>query len=95
MFALDLCKNAYIVVAAMLTYLQQLDERCAEADLDLVEVCRAEGVADTTLARWRRGETNCREATAQALFARIEKMAVDTPSTPASGKVPASAGAGS
>ena len=59
-------------LVVMLTYLEQLEAQCAEADLDLAEVCRAEGVAATTLARWRKGESHCREATAKTLFRRIE-----------------------
>ena len=59
---------------AMDTYLQQLEARCAELGVSLDDVCRAEGVADTTLARWRKGESTCREGTAKALFARLAKM---------------------
>ena len=59
----------------MITYLEQLERQCADAGLDLATVCRAEGVADTTLARWRKSEVHCREATAKALFRRIKLMA--------------------
>ena len=59
---------------AMETYLQQLEARCADAGVNLGDLCRAEGVADTTLARWRNGESTCREGTAKALFARLDKM---------------------
>lgn len=58
----------------MQTYLQQLEARCAVLGVSLDDVCRAEGVADTTLARWRKGESTCREGTAQALFKRMGKM---------------------
>lgn len=58
----------------METYLQQLEIRCADLGVSLDDVCRAEGVADTTLARWRKGESTCREGTAQALFERMAKM---------------------
>ena len=56
-------------------YLDQLKVRAAELRLDLADVCAAEGVAPTTLARWRKGEANCREGTAQALFRRMDEMA--------------------
>ena len=56
------------------TYLQQLEAECAVRGLDLGDVCRAEGVADTTLARWRKSENTCREDTARALFKRMDRM---------------------
>ena len=56
-------------------YLDQLKVRAAELRLDLADVCAAEGIAPTTLARWRKGEANCREGTAQALFRRMDEMA--------------------
>ena len=56
-------------------YLDQLKARAAELRLDLADVCAAEGIAPTTLARWRKGEANCREGTAQALFRRMDEMA--------------------
>ena len=62
----------------METYLQQLEARCADLGVSLDDVCRAEGVADTTLARWRKGESTCREGTAQALFRRMAKMRLKT-----------------
>ena len=58
----------------MKTYLQQLDDKAASLNLDLLEVCRAESVAETTLMRWRRGDTSCREGTAAKLFARMDAM---------------------
>ena len=61
----------------MLTYLEQLETRCAEAGLALADVCNAEGVASTTLSRWRKGEVHCRQATAKALLQRIDKMSRD------------------
>ncbi|MCH8858575.1 MAG: hypothetical protein IID54_03245 [Proteobacteria bacterium] len=60
------------------TYLQQLEARCVALGVSLDDVCRAEGVADTTLARWRKGESTCREGTAKALFARLAKMRPET-----------------
>ena len=58
-------------------YLEQLEKACAGHGLTLEEVCRAEGVADTTLARWRKGESTCREGTAKALLARLDKMHIE------------------
>jgi transcriptional antiterminator Rof (Rho-off) len=58
----------------METYLNQLESRCATLGVSLEDVCRAEGVANTTLARWRKNESTCREGTARALFARMDKM---------------------
>jgi|TARA_Y100000310_G_scaffold207333_1_gene207831 hypothetical protein len=55
-------------------YLSQLEQRAAELGLGLTEVCVAEGVAETTLFRWRKGETTCRQGTAEALFRRMEAM---------------------
>ncbi len=63
----------------METYLQQLEARCDHLGVSLDDICRAEGVADTTLARWRKGESTCREGTAQALFARMGKMRPKVP----------------
>jgi hypothetical protein len=60
--------------AAVKSYLQQLEARCAGLGVSLDDVCRAEGVANTTLARWRKGDFACREGTARALFARMDKM---------------------
>jgi ribulose-phosphate 3-epimerase len=56
-------------------YLDQLEVRAAELGLELADVCAAEGVALTTLARWRKGEATCREGTARALFGRMDGMA--------------------
>ena len=61
--------------AKLIRYLDQLEVRAAELRLDLADVCAAEGVAPTTLARWRKGEANCREGTARALFRRMDRMA--------------------
>lgn len=57
--------------ASLTPYLSQLDNLCAAYGLTLSEVCRAEGIADTTLARWRKAEAHCRFDTAQALVERI------------------------
>ena len=65
-------------------YLDQLKARAAELRLDLADVCAAEGIAPTTLARWRKGEANCREGTAQALFRRMDEM-VSRKAGPAAG----------
>ena len=65
--------------ALMETYLTQLEARCADLGVSLDEICRAEGVANTTLARWRKGESNPRQGTAQALFARMGKMRAKAP----------------
>jgi predicted site-specific integrase-resolvase len=56
------------------TYLEQLESAAAAAAVDLAEACKQEGVATTTLQRWRKGEVAPREGTAKALFARIEQM---------------------
>ena len=79
---MQLCENAFMVSPAMpdesaklIPYLDQLEVRAAELGLDLADVCAAEGVAPTTLARWRKGEGNCREGTARALFGRMDEMA--------------------
>ncbi len=61
--------------AELIPYLDQLEVRAAELGLDLADVCAAEGVAPTTLARWRKGEATCREGTARALFGRMDRMA--------------------
>jgi len=58
----------------MNTYLEQLEGRCATRGIPLDEVCKAEGVASTTLSRWRKGESTPRQGTAEALFARLAKM---------------------
>jgi transcriptional regulator with XRE-family HTH domain len=58
----------------MITYLEQLETRCREAGLKLDEVCRYGGIASTTLARWRKGETSCRQAPAEPLFGVIDEL---------------------
>ena len=69
----------------MITYLHQLEKRAVELRLDLSDVCALEGVAATTLTRWRNGKAACREGTAQRLFARMKQMARerDRPGVPA------------
>ena len=74
------CKiNRGVYDTAMITYLAQLDALCSSAGLDLADVCDAEGVAATTLWRWRKGRVHCREATALALFERIGLMTPPAP----------------
>ncbi len=72
--------------ANFIPYLDQLEVRAADLRVDLADVCAAEGVAPTTLARWRKGEANCREGTARALFRRMDRMAsqkiAPAPTTP-------------
>lgn len=58
-------------------YLDQLEERCAQVGLTLEAVCKAEGIADTTPARWRKGEAHCRYGVAAKLVERIRKMVAD------------------
>ena len=58
----------------MIVYLEQLEKKAGELGLDLEEVCAAEGVAATTLQRWRLGRTTCREDTAKKLFSRMRIM---------------------
>ena len=58
----------------METYLSQLEARAAEIGVSLDDVCRAEGVAATTLARWRKGENTCLQGTAEMLFIRMRIM---------------------
>lgn len=59
----------------LVPYLDQLEAACREHGIDLIDVCRAEGVADTTLLRWRKGEAFPREGTAKALIERITSLA--------------------
>lgn len=66
------------------TYLAQLEAAAANAGVDLAEVCRLEGVAATTLQRWRKSEVHPREATAHALLRRIREMATTEPQRAAS-----------
>ncbi len=58
----------------MMSYLEQLEDRCRQVGLDLADVCEQEGVAATTLARWRKGEATCREGTVRRLFDRIDAV---------------------
>lgn len=60
---------------ALTSYLSQLDALCTELNVDLAAACKAEGLADTTLARWRKGEAHCRYDVARKLFDRIRGMA--------------------
>lgn len=59
----------------MKTYLEQLNEHSAALGVNLSDACKAEGVALTTLARWRKAETTVREGTFKALYQRISLMA--------------------
>lgn len=67
----------------METYLAQLDDAAEAAGATLAEACKAEGVALTTLMRWRRpqddGGTSPSEKTAKALYRRIERMKAEQP----------------
>ncbi|HDZ40047.1 MAG TPA: XRE family transcriptional regulator [Marinobacter sp.] len=56
------------------TYLDQLEARCAELGVNLEEICLRDGVAYTTLWRWRKGHTTPRQDTVQALFKRMARM---------------------
>ena len=58
----------------MQTYLAQLEDRCRAEGLDLRAVCKAEGLGNETLWRWRTGRHRPSEGKVQALFARIDKM---------------------
>ena len=58
----------------MFTYIQQLDARCAEAGITLEALCEAEGLAASTVWRWRHGRAHCHERTARALFDRLDKI---------------------
>ncbi len=58
-------------------YLDQLQRRADTLGVSLEEACSQEGIADTTLTRWRKGQFSCREQTAQKLFVRLESMARD------------------
>lgn len=59
----------------MFTYLEQLNDKAAILGLTLEDVCAREGVAASTLTRWRTGHSNCREGTAKKLFIRMDQMA--------------------
>lgn len=63
-----------MVRSMLTTYLEQLESAAAAATVDLSVACKEEGIAATTLQRWRKGEVAPREGTAKALFSRIERM---------------------
>lgn len=56
------------------SYLDQLERKASENGVDLADACRSEGIARTTLFRWRKGDAFPREATAAAIMRRIERM---------------------
>ena len=58
----------------LIYYLDQLEAAARNAGVDLAEVCRAVGVAPSTLMRWRKGEMTPRQATAEQILNRIERM---------------------
>lgn len=58
----------------MITYLEQLEHLAKAEGVSLEEACDAEGVARTTLLRWRKREAHPREATALALSDRIKML---------------------
>lgn len=58
----------------MESYLDQLDQRCRAEGLTLQEVCKAEGVPQVTLWRWRSGIHGPSERKVKALVRRIDKM---------------------
>jgi hypothetical protein len=57
------------------TYLDQLERRAADIGVDLADVCKATGVAATTLARARQGKTSFTESTARKMFEHMEILA--------------------
>jgi hypothetical protein len=60
---------------SIIPYLDQLEARAKALGLELKDVCKAEGIADTTLARWKANETTVRQGTAEALMRRMDEMA--------------------
>lgn len=61
----------------LIPYLQQLETAAAEAGVDLAAACEKEGIAATTLQRWRKGKVSPRQGTADAVMRRIWSMAPD------------------
>ena len=57
------------------TYLDQIEKLAAEKEVDLLEACKAEGIAKTTLWRWRSGSSHPRQDTAEAILMRIQILA--------------------
>lgn len=68
------------MIAMLNTYLTQLQNAASAAGVNLADACKREGIARTTLQRWRNGETTPNEATAKALLGRIETMRSETES---------------
>lgn len=64
-------------VMHIVPYLQQMEQAAREVGVDLAEACKKEGVAATTLMRWRNGTVNPREATTEAILKRIAVIAAE------------------
>lgn len=62
-------------MSEFIPYLDQLQRRADALGVPLEDACAQEGIADTTLMRWRKGLFSCREQTAQKLFARLDAIA--------------------
>lgn len=56
------------------TYLQQMEGAALASGVSLAEVCKVEGVAATTLQRWRKGEVTPRLETTEKILQRIRVM---------------------
>lgn len=56
------------------TYLHQMESAALASGINLSDVCKAEGVAATTLQRWRKGEVTPRLETTEKILQRIRIM---------------------
>lgn len=56
------------------TYLNQMESSALAAGINLADVCKAEGVAATTLQRWRKGKVTPRLETTEKILQRIRVM---------------------
>lgn len=68
------CRNA-IMLAGMITYFEQLQQLADSLGVPLEEACAQEGIAGSTLNRWRRGRFECRADTARRLAQRLSTIA--------------------
>lgn len=64
-------------------YHHQVERSAQEAGIDLAAACKAEGVAATTLARWRSGQVTPQLGTTEKILQRIRMMATPAHSSEA------------
>lgn len=61
----------------MFTYLEQMEAHAVRTGVGLRAACLAEGIAVSTLNRWRAGTTTPNENIARRIFNRMDAMSAE------------------